>query len=171
MSKSIIGQVSTMKLRAPLAMAMAAMLLMVGASISVSRPHVAADGIVRIKSAYGVDETIMRLKADIAAKGIMYFTSVDQSQLAAAAGIRLHPSTLLIFGNPPLGTQFITANPNAGLDWPVRLLVTEDEIGAVWAVYTDFKWIAHRHGITDRDAQFTKATEVIGSIVASVSIK
>jgi uncharacterized protein (DUF302 family) len=171
MSKRITAQASIMKLRTSLAMAMAAMLLVLGASISVSRPHVAADGIVRVKSAYGVDETIMRLKADVAAKGIMYFTSVDQSRLAAAAGIKLHPSTLLIFGNPPLGTQFITANPNAGLDWPVRLLVTEDESGTVWAVYTDFKWIAHRHGITDRDAQFNKATEVIGSIVSSVGAR
>lgn len=171
MSKRIIAQASIMKLRTSVAMAMAAMLLVLGANISVSRPHVADDGIVRVKSAYGVDETIMRLKADIAAKGIMYFTSVDQSRLAAAAGIKLHPSTLLIFGNPPLGTQFITANPNAGLDWPVRLLVTEDEGGTVWAVYTDFRWIARRHGITDRDAQFNKATEVIGSIVASVLVQ
>ncbi|MEK6588625.1 MAG: DUF302 domain-containing protein, partial [Chloroflexota bacterium] len=45
------------------------------------------------------------------------------SKLAADAGIKLQPSVLLIFGNPPLGTQFITANANAGLDWPVRLLV------------------------------------------------
>jgi uncharacterized protein (DUF302 family) len=28
----------------------------------------------------------------------------------------------------------------AGLDWPVRLLVTQDDSGQVWAVYTDFKW-------------------------------
>jgi hypothetical protein len=45
---------------------------------------------------------------------------------------------LLIFGNPPLGTQFITANANAGLDWPVRLLVYENEKGEVWTAYTDF---------------------------------
>jgi len=31
--------------------------------------------------------------------------------------MKLQPSVLLIFGNPPLGTQFITANANAGLDW------------------------------------------------------
>lgn len=129
------------------------------------------DGIVRVKSAYGVDETISRLKADIAAKGIMFFTSVDQSKLAADAGIKLNESTLLIFGNPPLGTQFITANPNAGLDWPVRLLVTRDGSGAVWAVYTDFHWIARRHGITDRESQFNKASEVIASITSSVAAK
>ena len=137
----------------------------------VSKPVLAGDGIVEVKSAYPVEETITRLKADIAAKGIKFFVAVDQSKLAADAGIKLRPSTLLIFGNPPLGTQFITSNPNAGLDWPVRLLVTQDEKGGVWAVYTDFQWIAQRHGITNRGAQFKMASEVIASITSSVAAK
>jgi uncharacterized protein (DUF302 family) len=127
------------------------------------------DGVVRVKSSYSVQETIERLKKDIAAKGILYFSEIDQSALAAAAGVRLRPSTLLIFGNPALGTLFITAKPEAGLDWPVRLLITQDETGQVWAVYTDFKWIAARHGIRDRDAEFATASRVIGSITGAVS--
>jgi len=96
---------------------------------------------------------------------------VDQSQLAAGAGIALRPSVLLTFGNPPLGTQFITSNPNAGLDWPVRLLVFESEKGEVWTAYTDFGWIARRHGIKNREAQFKMASEVIASITSSVTRK
>ena len=126
------------------------------------------DGVIRVKSAYPMKETIHRIKADIAAKGITYFQDIDQAKLAAKAGIKLRPSTLLIFGNPGLGTQFITAKPEAGLDWPVRLLVTQDEAGQVWAVYTDFKWIAARHGIRDRDEQFATATGVIASITSSI---
>ena len=128
-------------------------------------------GLVKVRSAYGVDETIARIRKDIADKGIMFFSAVDQSNLAADAGIKLRPSTLLMFGNPPLGTQFITSNPNAGLDWPVRLLVTQDEKGDVWTVYTDFQWIAQRHGITDRDAQFKMASNVVASITSSVQEK
>jgi uncharacterized protein (DUF302 family) len=131
----------------------------------------AGDGVIKVKSVYAMDETIARLKQDIAAKGILFFDQIDQSQLAANADIQLRPSTLLIFGNPPLGTQFITANPNAGLDWPVRLLVTQDADGTVWAIYTDFDYIKRRHGITDRDAQFTMASEVIDSITSSVATR
>jgi uncharacterized protein (DUF302 family) len=90
-----------------------------------------SDGVVRVKSAYPIGETIERLKKDIADKGIKFFSEIDQSKLAAEAGIKLKPSVLLVFGNPPLGTQFITANPDAGLDWPVRLLVFENEKGEV----------------------------------------
>ena len=129
------------------------------------------DGIVRVKSAVAMGEAIARIKKDIAAKGIKFFDEIDQSKLAADAGIKLRASTLLVFGNPPLGTQFITANPNAGLDWPVRLLLTEDDSGQVWAVYTDFNWVAHRHGITTRDAQFKMATSVVNSILSTIEAK
>ena len=126
------------------------------------------DGIVRVKSSYNFQETIARLKKDIAAKGIRFFSEIDQTELAAEAGIKLNPSRLLVFGNPPLGTQFMTANPNAGLDWPVRLLVIQDSAGAVWTVYTDFAWIAARHGIVNRTEQFKMASMVIASITSSV---
>jgi uncharacterized protein (DUF302 family) len=98
-----------------------------------------------------------------------FLGEIDQSKLAAEAGIALRPSTLLIFGNPPLGTLFITAKPEAGLDWPVRLLVSQDDSGQVWAIYTDFAWIAQRHEIANRQAEFAKAAEVIASITGSVA--
>ena len=126
------------------------------------------DGIVRIKSAYPMPETLKRLKKDVADKGIMFFNEIDQSKLAADAGVTLRPSTLLVFGNPPLGTLFLTSDPDAGLDWPVRLLVYQDAKGDVWVAYTDFTWIAHRHGITDRDEAFKKASDVIASITSTV---
>jgi uncharacterized protein (DUF302 family) len=138
------------------------------AALSSSPALAQGDGVIRVKSAYPMQETVARLKADVTAKGIMHFADIDQSRLAAAAGIKLRPSTLLIFGNPPLGTLFITAKAEAGLDWPVRLLVTQDERGEVWAVYTDFKWIAARHGIRDRDAEFATATGVIASITSAI---
>src|SRR6516164_3071879 len=129
------------------------------------------DGIVTVKSVYPIGETVERLKKDIAGKGIKFFDEIDQSNLAGNAGIKLRPSVLLIFGNPPLGTQFITANANAGLDWPVRLLVFENDKGEVWTAYTDFDWIARRHGIKNRSDQFKMASTVIASITSSVTAK
>jgi uncharacterized protein (DUF302 family) len=128
-----------------------------------------ASGVIATRSAYDVGETVDRLKKDIAAKGIVFFQEIDQAALAGKAGIELRPSVLLIFGNPPLGTQFITANPQAGLDWPVRMLVYLDAQGVVWVAWTDFAWIAKRHGVTSREAQFHMASEVAASIASSVA--
>jgi uncharacterized protein (DUF302 family) len=146
--------------------------LLFASTLAASSPVLAGDdGIITVKSAYPIGETIERLKKDIADKGIKFFDEIDQSRLAADAGITLRPSVLLIFGNPPLGTQFITANANAGLDWPVRLLVYENEKGEVWTAYTEFDWIARRHGIANRKDQFNMASSVITSITSSVKAK
>ena len=133
------------------------------------KPAATASGVIAIRSAYDVGETVARLKKDIAAKGIVFFDEIDQAALAAKAGIELKPSILLLFGNPPLGTQFITANPQAGLDWPVRMLVYRDAQGQVWVAYSDFEWIAKRHGVITRDQQFHMASQVAASIAASVA--
>jgi len=129
------------------------------------------DGLVRVRSAYPVDETVARMRQDIAAKGITFFQEVDQARLAANAGIALRPSTLIVFGNPPLGAQFLTANPYSGLDWPVRVLVLQEADGSVWVAWTDFAWIARRHHIADRQQQFAMATTVVESITATIRSK
>jgi uncharacterized protein (DUF302 family) len=143
----------------------------IGASTVTAHTAAAAgeNGLVKVRSMYPVGETVARLKRDVADKGITFFSEVDQSALASGAGIKLRPSVLLIFGNPGLGAHFITSNPLSGIDWPVRVLVTQDEQGAVWAVYNDFRYIARRHGITDREAEFRKAEQVIESITSSVA--
>jgi len=132
-----------------------------------SGPAAFEDGVVRVKLDYPVPEAVTRVQQDITAKGIMMFATIDQSKLAADAGIALRPSILLVFGNPALGSQFITSKAQAGLDWPVRLLVQEDEGGHVWATYSDFAWIARRHQISDREAAFEMASNVVASIISS----
>jgi uncharacterized protein (DUF302 family) len=142
------------------------------ASLPAAADGVGADGIVRVKSAYPLAETVDRLKKDLAVKGIRFFQEIDQHKLAAEAGIKVLPSTLLVFGNPPLGTQFLNAKQHAGIDWPVRLLVQQDENGNVWAIYTDFIWIAQRHGVQANDRKpFETASGVIASITSSVTAK
>jgi uncharacterized protein (DUF302 family) len=129
----------------------------------------ANSGVIRVQSVLSFDETIARIQQSVAVKGIRFFANIDQSKLAASAGIALRPSHLLIFGNPPLGIKFLTSNPYAGLDWPVRMLVTQDADGKVWIAYTDFDWIARRYAIADRGADFKMASEVAASIAASAA--
>ena len=151
------------------AMAGLATLVLAAPNSSVAFAH--ENGIVKTRSAYSMRETIDRITKDVEAKGIKLFDVIDQAKLAKDAGVDIKPSTLIVFGNPPLGTQFLSAKPESGLDWPVRLLVFEDDKGQVWTAYTDFKWIAKRHGIKNRGPQFMKASEVIASITSSVTAR
>ena len=126
-----------------------------------------AEGVVRQKSDYAFDETVTRLKGDIAAKGIRFFDEIDHAKLGAGANLPINRSTLLLFGNPPLGVQFLQANPVSGLDWPVRMLVTQDDDGSVWISWTDFNFVAGRYQLKDRDAQLKMASDVAASIASS----
>ena len=126
-----------------------------------------AQGVVKQRSDYGFDETVTRLKADIAAKGIRFFDEIDHAKLGAGAKLPIGRSTLLLFGNPPLGVQFLQSNPLAGLDWPVRMLVTQDEDGTVWVSWTDFRFVASRYQLVDREAQIAMAGEVAASIASA----
>ena len=126
-----------------------------------------ADGVIKQRSDYAFDDTIVRIKADIAAKGIRFFDEIDQQKLGAGANLPIGRSTLLLFGNPPLGVQFLQSNPLAGLDWPVRMLVSQDDDGTVWVSWTDFRFVAGRYQLTDRDAQIAMASDVAASIASS----
>ena len=130
-----------------------------------------AEGVIRQRSDFAFDETVTRIRADIAAKGIKFFDEIDQTALGAGADLRINRSKLLLFGNPPLGVQFLQANPVAGLDWPVRMLVTQDDDGTVWISWTDFGFVANRYQLQDRDAQIKMAGEVAASIASSATRK
>src|SRR3981081_4570773 len=69
------------------------------------KPSASASGVIAARSAYGMDETVERLKKDIAAKGITFFQEIDQAALAAKAGIQPPPSIPLALVKPPLATQ------------------------------------------------------------------
>ena len=135
-------------------------------AVAVAAP---AQGVIRLQSNNSFDETLARLKADVQAKGIRYFDTIDQSGLGAQAQLKTARSTLVLFGNPPLGVQFLQSNPYAGLDWPVRMLVVEQGDGTVWVAWTDFAFIRGRYAISDKDAQFKMASDVAASIATAAT--
>jgi len=151
------------------AAAMLAMPCALAAQPATLAPTAPAKGVLRVKSVYTLDDTVAHLKADIAAKGIKFFAEIDQSQLGAGANITIRPSKLILFGNPPLGVQFLSSNPYSGLDWPVRMLILQEADGSVSVAWTDFGYIAHRYSIKDREAQFKMASEVAASIASSAT--
>jgi len=130
-----------------------------------------AEGVIRLRSANSFDDTVVRLKADVQAKGIRFFDQIDQTALGNQADLKIGRSTLLLFGNPPLGVQFLQSNPYSGLDWPVRMLVVEEGDGSVWVAWTDFGFVAGRYAIADRQAQFKMASEVAASIAAAATAR
>jgi uncharacterized protein (DUF302 family) len=114
----------------------------------------AADGLITIKSGFGPEETMNRFEAEVRAKGMTVFAHIDHAAGAAAAGLPLRPTDLLIFGNAKAGTPLMQSVQTIGIDLPLKALVWQDEAGATWLSYNDPSFLAQRHGLSET----TKAT-------------
>jgi uncharacterized protein (DUF302 family) len=107
----------------------------------------AADGLVTVKSAFDPKETMSRLEAEVKAKGMTVFAHVDHAAGAAAVGLPLRPTDLLIFGAAKGGTPLMQSVQTVGIDLPLKALVWQDEAGTTFVSYNDPAWLAHRHGV------------------------
>jgi len=108
------------------------------------------DGLITVSSSFGPEETLKRLEAEIRAKGMTVFARVDHAASAAAAGLPLRPTDLLIFGAAKGGTPLMQAAQTIGIDLPLKALVWQDEAGQTFLSYNDPAYLAHRHGLADQ---------------------
>jgi len=103
-------------------------------------------GMVHCASPYCVDETVERLGTILQKLGIPLLARIDHSGGAAAMGLSMNPTKLLIFGNAKAGTPLMLAAPTLALDLPLKALVWEDADGKIWVSYNTPEYLQERHG-------------------------
>jgi uncharacterized protein (DUF302 family) len=127
----------------------------------------ATEGIAHRKSPLAVVPTVERLTKLIGAAGATLFAVVDHSGEAARLGLTLRDTKLMIFGNPTGGTPVMSASPLSAIDLPLKVLVWEDDRGAVWMSYLIPQWLAERHGLTpDLVGPLSAAEKLTGQVAA-----
>ena len=95
-----------------------------------------------------VEETVARLAGILEAKGVKLFAVIDHSGEAAAAGLELRNTKVVIFGNPAAGTPVMREAPLAALDLPLKVLVWDDD-GETKVTYAPPAELAARYGLDD----------------------
>ena len=120
---------------------------------SAATAHAADDGLITKPSKYSVNETIKRFEAAVKQKeaaGFMVFTEIDHAAAARKFGLDMRPRTVIVFGNPKLGTPAMVKTPLLAIDVPPKALVWEDDQGKVWLSYNSSDYIYNtiylRHG-------------------------
>jgi len=103
------------------------------------------NGIRSLSSHHTVDELVERLTALLAEKNIKLFALVDHSGEASAIGLHLPATKLLIFGNPKAGTPVMLSAPSAGLDLPLKILLSQEPDGTTLVSWNDAVWLQQRH--------------------------
>jgi uncharacterized protein (DUF302 family) len=127
----------------------------------------AADGLITIESHHGPEETMNRFEAEVRAGGMTVFAHIDHAAGAAAVGLPLRPTELLIFGNAKIGTPLIQSTQMLGIDLPLKALVWQDASGTAWLSYNDPAFLARRHGLDGVDNTIVNAMAAALEAIAS----
>lgn len=116
------------------------------------------------KSANSVSGTVDRLSDVLKARGISIVARVDHAAGAVKSGLSLRPTTLLIFGNPKLGTPLMQSNPRVGLDLPMRVLVWQDGSGQVWLAYARPERLKADYGLEGQDTTLRQMADALNNL-------
>jgi uncharacterized protein (DUF302 family) len=130
----------------------------------------ATDGLITVPSSSGPKDTMARLEADVKAKGMAIFAHIDHAAGAAAVGLSLRPTDLLIFGNAKGGTPLMQSAQTIGIDLPLKVLVWQDAANRTWLSYNDPAWLAKRHGLPPAaEATVTALSAMLRALTAAAA--
>ena len=104
------------------------------------------NGIRILAATRGVNETMDRLETLAKGRGLKVFARINFAGDAAAAGLALQPTQLLILGSPVAGTPLMVAAPGAALDLPLKVLAWQDAANRCWVSFNTPEYLQQRHG-------------------------
>ena len=105
------------------------------------------EGLMTRPSRHGPAETLRRLEAAIASRGMTVFARIDHAAGAEAAGLKLRPTDVVIFGSAKAGTPLMAASQTIGIDLPLKMLVWRDAAEQTFVAYNDPAWLVRRHAL------------------------
>ena len=123
-----------------------------------------------VASASSFDSTLAHLEHAITSRGLTIAVKIDHAAAAKKANLPLPPTTLVIAGNPAVGTPLMQGDQKMALDLPLRFLVWQAPGGGKTSVsYEPINTIAARHGLAGKDELLGKMTAAISAIVADAT--
>jgi uncharacterized protein (DUF302 family) len=128
------------------------------------RIEAGAEATITKVSPWSMADTLARLSAVVAARGLKVYSVIEHSGEARDAGLNLGDTKLVIFGSPSVSTPVIEAARPAALDLPWRVVVWEDGYQTFMS-YPAPAAVARRYGL---GADLAKALAGIEPIISAV---
>ena len=114
-----------------------------------------------------VQDAVDSFLAVLGAKGATVFAVVEHAKGAEKVGMKMKPATLVVFGNPKLGTPLMLESATIGIDLPMKALFLEGEDGKTQVLYTDIKKVAARHNIDPDVEAVQKVAKVLDGLTGA----
>ncbi|MGY1729067.1 DUF302 domain-containing protein [Geodermatophilus sp. SYSU D01062] len=124
------------------------------------------DALVVVAVPGDVKSTVALITAALHARRVPLFATIDHAAGAVEAGLQLQDEVLLIFGNPAVGTALMQADPRAGVDLPLRLLVWS-ESGSTHLAYHDPRELADRYDLGGEQSVLTVLHDLLAGLVTT----
>jgi len=118
-------------------------------------------------------ESVTKLKKIIKEKELILFETIDHRANATSVKMNLKPETVVVFGNPKMGTVLMNCNPSMGLDLPLRILITTDYEGITSFTYTNPEYWSLKHNVKDKNCLsiLNKAKIALAELVSNARTK
>ncbi|MEM9583757.1 MAG: DUF302 domain-containing protein [Pseudomonadota bacterium] len=143
--------------------------LLTSALLAIGTAMPAFADLVTVPSSKSVTETADALAAAIEGAGAKVVARVDHQKAAMSADLEMGEATVLIFGNPKIGTPAMQADIRSALYLPLKVLVYADADGKTHLTYDDPAAMFDGLDIP-ADAQFVKVmTGALGKLTAKAA--
>jgi len=129
----------------------------------------ADNGLITLKSNHSVKDTVKQLKQALNAKGMTIFDTINHKKGAKSVGKKLRPTTVVIFGNPKIGTPLMHCSQTMAIDLPQKALIWKDANGDVWYSYNDPQYLAQRHNIKGCEKVLNKVTNALANFAKAAT--
>lgn len=129
----------------------------------------AQNGLITKKSVNNFETTINLLEQTLVEHGLKIFTKINHSEGAKKAGLELNPTTLIIFGNPKIGTKLMQCEQTIAIELPQKILIWQDEHGNVWLSYNDPDYLSEKYQLNDCKEVIKKIKGALNKFVTTAS--
>lgn len=138
-------------------------------SFALAEAHATEGGMIVQNASASVDDTVAKFLNVLEIKGATVFAVVDHAKGAAKVEMSMPAATLVIFGNPKLGTPMMQAAPDMALELPLKVLFRESSEGKTEIVYRDIRTIAAQNGMPADNPTLGKAEKALAGLTGAVA--
>lgn len=126
-------------------------------------------GLLTVQSELSFDDTVASAQEILEAEGFGIPLVLNHSANAASVDLELPPTTLIVFGNPMVGTSLMQESRSMAIDLPQKFLIWEDDMGDVYITYNDPLHLANRHGVTEQDEKLGNISNRLASLAEMIA--
>ena len=98
--------------------------------LAAAQPIISCKDVIKpygdFQSPLAFEETVAALQKTLNSKGITIFATIEHHKAAEAVGESMQPATVLIVGNPKVGTALMQENPRLAIELPLKILSYEE---------------------------------------------